>query len=98
MQPNYQLNNQYSDLQLRPREHRALAYAEKLKEQYGGHPEIARIARHRHVPKSIYSAAREHRTIRESQARKEMNRRMHSAPGSVPFVSRREEHVIKEES
>jgi len=82
---------------LRPREERAMRYADKLKEKFHEHPEIKRVARHRHVPKHIYNAGKEHRVIRESQKRKEANRRAHSAPGTVPFVAERDKHVIGEE-
>jgi len=56
--------------QLRPREKEAFNYAEKLKEKYGHHPEVRRIARHRHVPKAIHSAQKELRTIRTSHKKK----------------------------
>jgi len=59
--------------QLRPREKEAFNYAEKLKEKYGRHPEVRRIARHRHVPKAIHSAQKELRTIRTSQKKKCVN-------------------------
>jgi len=56
--------------QLRPREKEAFNYAEKLKDKYGHHPEVRRIARHRHVPKAIHSAQKELRVIRTSQKKK----------------------------
>jgi len=59
--------------QLRPREKEAFNYAEKLKEKYGHHPEVRRIARHRHVPKAIHSAQKELRVIRTSQKKKYVN-------------------------
>lgn len=78
---------------LRPREAKCFKYNEKLKERYGSHPEIRRIARHRHVPKHIMSASSEHRTIRASMKRKEANVRSHSAPGTVPFEPERKKTV-----
>lgn len=81
---------------LRPREKEAFNYAEKLKEKYGQHPEVRRIARHRHVPKAIHSAQKELRTIRTSRKKKEANRRAHSKPGSVPFVAERTKNIVGE--
>uniref|UniRef100_A0A915ADP9 DDB1- and CUL4-associated factor 13 n=1 Tax=Parascaris univalens TaxID=6257 RepID=A0A915ADP9_PARUN len=81
---------------LRPREKAALDYNARLIETYSEHPEVRRIAKHRFVPKSIYSAANEHKMIRLSQRRKEENRRKHSKPGSVPYVPENLKHMVKE--
>ena len=51
---------------MRERERAAMEYADELKRKYSGFPEIKRIARHRHLPKSIYHARKEHLTIKES--------------------------------
>jgi hypothetical protein len=56
--------------QLRPREREALQYNEKLKEKFQHHPQVKRIARHRHVPRSIYTNAKELQIIHASQKRK----------------------------
>lgn len=81
---------------LRPREKAAFNYGEKLKDTFGSHPEIRRIAHHRHVPKHVYNGRNELRLMRDSQKRKEMNRRLHSKPGSVPYVAERDKHVMSE--
>ena len=81
---------------MRDRERVALQYNEKLKEKYGQHPQIARIARHKQVPKHVKSAAAEIKNIKEASKRKEANRRRHSRPGSVPYVSERDSHTLKE--
>ncbi|XP_030753083.1 DDB1- and CUL4-associated factor 13 [Sitophilus oryzae] len=81
---------------LRPREKTALRYSEALKEKFANHPQVKRISRHRHVPKHIYNAQRELRTIKDKQKRKESNKRKHSKRGEVPYVPEREKHVIKE--
>merc|ERR1712228_693056 len=81
---------------MRDRERVALQYSEKLKEKYGQHPQISRIARHRQVPKHVKSAAAEIRSIKESSKRREANRRRHTKPGSVPYVPERESHTIDE--
>eukprot|EP00095_Tigriopus_kingsejongensis_P006685 snap_masked-scaffold25_size650667-processed-gene-1.1 protein:Tk06685 transcript:snap_masked-scaffold25_size650667-processed-gene-1.1-mRNA-1 annotation:"wd repeat and sof domain-containing protein 1" len=82
---------------LKERQKSALEYNEKLKEKYGSHPQVRRIARNRHVPKHVLNAKKEHQVIRESKKRKEANRRLHSKPGSVPYVSERDKHVIEEQ-
>lgn len=82
---------------LRPREKAKLQYNEVLKEKFAAHPQIKRIARHRHVPKGVLNAAKKHRIIREKEVRKEHNKRVHSAPGTVKFVSEKDKHVLREE-
>ncbi|XP_057656624.1 DDB1- and CUL4-associated factor 13-like [Diorhabda carinulata] len=82
---------------LKPRERAALRYSEALKEKFASHPQIKRIARHRQVPKHIYNAQGELRTIKMKLKRKEDNRRAHSKPGEVPFVPERRKHVVKEQ-
>lgn len=82
---------------LKDRQKTALQYNEKLKEKFAQHPQIRRIAKHRQVPKHVLNASREHKIIKESQKRKEANRRAHSQPGAIPFVSERDKHVIDEQ-
>ncbi len=82
---------------LREREKTALQYADRLREKFSSHPEVRKIARHRHVPKHVLNAQREYRAIRDSRKRKEANRRAHSRPGTVPHVSERDKHVVREE-
>ncbi|XP_022910573.1 DDB1- and CUL4-associated factor 13 [Onthophagus taurus] len=81
---------------LKPREKRALNYSETLKEKFASHPQIKRIKRHRHVPKHIYNAQQEMRTIKDKVKRKEGNRRAHSRKGMVPHVPERKKHVVSE--
>ncbi|CAH0714460.1 unnamed protein product, partial [Brenthis ino] len=82
---------------LKPRERTALNYSEALKEKFSGHPQVKRIARHRHVPKHIINAQKEIKTIKEKNKRKEANRRTHSKPDTVPFIPERKRHVVKED-
>lgn len=79
---------------LTSREKAANDYNQKLKEKFQYHPHIKRIARHRHLPKSIYSQIQEQREMKEARRRREMNRRKHSKPGSVPIMSERKKHVV----
>ncbi|KAG1671946.1 DDB1- and CUL4-associated factor 13 [Nymphon striatum] len=81
---------------LMPRQKSAMNYNNKLKERFAHHPQVKRIARHRHVPKHIYNAKRELQSINESQKKKEANRRKHSKPGSVPYQSERTKHAKEE--
>uniref|UniRef100_A0A8C7ZZS5 DDB1- and CUL4-associated factor 13 n=1 Tax=Oryzias sinensis TaxID=183150 RepID=A0A8C7ZZS5_9TELE len=79
---------------LAPREREAANYSQKLKEKFQNHPQIRRIARHRHLPKSIYHQTKELRVMKDARRRKEMNVRKHSKPGAVPVVSEKEKHVV----
>ncbi|KAL8181822.1 UNVERIFIED_CONTAM: DDB1- and CUL4-associated factor 13 [Gekko kuhli] len=79
---------------LNPREKAAMLYNQKLKEKFQHHPQIKRIARHRHLPKVIYSQAKELHIMREARRRKELNRRKHSKPGSVSLISEKKKHIV----
>ncbi|EPQ15835.1 DDB1- and CUL4-associated factor 13 [Myotis brandtii] len=79
---------------LTSREKTAKDYNQKLKEKFQYHPHIKRIARHRHLPKPIYSQIQEQRIMKEARRRKEVNRLKHSKPGSVPIVSEKKKHVV----
>ncbi len=81
---------------LKWREKDQFDYNAKLKEKFKHFPEIKRIKRHRHLPKTVYNATKEMRKMKMSQKRKEANRRVHSKPGTVPFVSEKTKHVIDE--
>ncbi|KAI1720204.1 sof1-like domain-containing protein [Ditylenchus destructor] len=80
---------------LKHREKVALEYSSKLLETYQHHPEIKRIVKHRHVPKQIYSAAKEHSIIRESQKRKQDNLRKHTKK-PMPYVPERKKPIVKQ--
>lgn len=82
---------------LRPREREQLEYNQKLKDKFKYFPEIARIKRHRHLPKPIYNAAKEKHVQKTSRQRKEANKRAHSKPGAIPYVSEKKKHVVEEQ-
>jgi WD repeat and SOF domain-containing protein 1 len=42
------------------------------------------------------NAKKEHRIVKESRKKKDANRRKHSKPGTVPYVSERDHHVLRE--
>ncbi|XP_035261461.1 DDB1- and CUL4-associated factor 13 isoform X2 [Anguilla anguilla] len=79
---------------LSQREKASLDYSEKLKEKFQHHPQVRRIARHRHLPKAVYSLSKELHVMKEARRRKERNVRKHSKPGSVPVVTEKEKHVV----
>ncbi|CAL4137791.1 unnamed protein product, partial [Meganyctiphanes norvegica] len=79
---------------MKEREKASINYSEELKRKYGHFPEVRRIARNRHLPKHIYHSAKEHRIIKDSQSRKEGNRRAHSKKGAVPFVAARKKPIV----
>ncbi|XP_055371263.1 DDB1- and CUL4-associated factor 13 [Condylostylus longicornis] len=80
-----------------PREVANFNYQNAIKEKYAAHPQIKRIARHRHVPKNIYNAQKTLQAIKNKQKRKEANVRAHSKPGTVPFVPVKNKVVIRED-
>ncbi|VDM31192.1 unnamed protein product [Hydatigera taeniaeformis] len=77
---------------MKPRERESLATAEALREKYKEHPEVRRILRNRHVPKSIYAATKEHRIIRAKEKRKLRNVRIFNR-SNVPVVPEKEKHT-----
>lgn len=79
---------------LSAREKAATHYNKKLIEKFQHHPQVRRIARHRHLPGDILKQKRELREMREARRRKEQNVRKHSKPGSVPLLTEKEKHVV----
>jgi WD repeat and SOF domain-containing protein 1 len=60
-------------------------------------PEIHRIDKQRKTPNAIRSAGKKKRVMLDSIARKEENERRHSKPGSKPYVSERNKHIVRVE-
>jgi WD repeat and SOF domain-containing protein 1 len=81
------------------RQRQALEYADALKERYKHMPEIKRIARHRHVPRTIKKAGEIKKDELESIRRREENRRKHEKKtvGKDARRSEREKMVITTE-
>ncbi|KAK0415723.1 hypothetical protein QR680_012085 [Steinernema hermaphroditum] len=77
------------------REKAAMAYNERLRDNFKNHPEIRRIERHRQVPKYMHALKKEHTIIRQSQKRKQENRRRHAKEGEFEDVPVREKSIIK---
>lgn len=74
-----------------------LEYDAALKERYKHMPEIRRIARHRHVPKTIKKAGEIKKVEEASIKRREENERRHSKKGKMRRVPAREAMIIAKE-
>lgn len=81
---------------LLPREKHKQAYNKALVERYKHMPEIKRILRHRHLPTSIYKAAKTRRTIIDAESRKQKRRVQHSKPGSILVKPERKKRILAE--
>mmetsp|Transcript_19701 Transcript_19701/g.35664 ORF Transcript_19701/g.35664 Transcript_19701/m.35664 type:complete len:447 (+) Transcript_19701:79-1419(+) len=81
---------------LSEREKRAVHYRETLKKKFGRLPEIAKIKRHKHVPKMIKSISRRRHIMRQSKLRKERNVLKHSKPGTKPAPKMKQRPILKE--
>jgi len=79
-----------------PRERHKIAYDKALVARYKHLPEVGRIVRNRHVPKSILKATKLRRTMEDSERRKTRNRVTHSAPGSVVVKPARKKKIVAE--
>ncbi|KAJ1624425.1 putative U3 small nucleolar RNA associated protein [Pavlovales sp. CCMP2436] len=80
-----------------PREETKAQYSEALVERHKHLPEVRRIVRKQHVPKSILKAKRAKDHMKKAAQRKDDNRRKHSKPGSMPKPSVREARIWKVE-
>lgn len=79
-----------------PREKQSLDYSQKLKEKFQFTPEIKRIKRHRHLPKSLLVQKRRRRIQLESIKRKISNVRKHSKPGTIKKKSEKKKNIVEE--
>ena len=59
-------------------------------------PEVRRIAKHKHLPKNIKKTGEKMQIQRDSERRKEDNRRKHSKPGAEGKKKLRDAAVLKE--
>ena len=72
-----------------------------MKERFKHHPEVRRIAKHRHVPKEVYTAKREKQIMDASAKRKAANirktpskKQRAEGKGPAPFPKEREKSVL----
>ncbi|KAH8869620.1 DDB1- and CUL4-associated factor 13 [Schistosoma japonicum] len=78
---------------VQPRQRASLQTFDSLREKFKDHPEIRKILKHRHLPKSIFAANKEHAIIRAKERRKERNTRVFNK-NDLPFIPDKEKHVI----
>jgi DDB1- and CUL4-associated factor 13 len=76
------------------RQRQRLEYDDALIRRYAHMPEIRRIRRHRHIPKTVKKAGEIKGEELKSLKRKEENVRKHSKKGSKPRQSEREKMVL----
>jgi WD repeat and SOF domain-containing protein 1 len=77
------------------RERNHLNYNEQLKQHFSHVPELKRIARHRHIPKSIYTASKLKRTMLDAESIRLENQRKHKKqdPSQLP-PNERKKHLL----
>ena len=78
-------------------EKRSVNYNNALKRKYSSHPQIKRIARHRQVPRHVFNAQKEIRSIKNKIKLKEANRKRHSKPATLKIIREKDKHVLLEE-
>lgn len=76
------------------RQQQKIEYDQALIRRYSHMPEIRKIRRHRHLPKTIKKAGDIKRDEIGAIKRREENVRKHSKPGSMPRQSEREKMVL----
>ncbi|XP_059612757.1 DDB1- and CUL4-associated factor 13 [Phlebotomus argentipes] len=81
---------------MRPREKMAFRQNETLKEKFSAHPQVRRIAQHRHVPSKIYKDQKKLSAIREKEVKKELNRRKHSKAKKHNDIPEKKKVIISE--
>ena len=79
------------------RQRQKLEYEDTLKKKYNHMPEIKRISRHRHVPKSVKKAGEIKQEEVAAIKRRRENERKHSKKGLIPRKSEREKMVLQTE-
>ena len=76
------------------KQRQSIEYNQALVRRYAHMPEIRRIRRHRHVPKTVKKAGEIKAEELKSLRRKEENVRRHSRKGTMPRQSEREKMVL----
>ena len=79
------------------RQRQKLEYEDTLKKKYNHMPEIRRISRHRHVPKTVKKAGEIKGEEISAIRRRVENERKHSKKGLIPRKSEREKMVLQTE-
>jgi len=79
---------------LLPREEQKLNYSKKLQERYQHLPEIRRIKRHKHLPKSVYSAQKLKVEMKKAEKRKQYRRRTHTKEGKEKIIQEKKKNIV----
>ncbi|KAF8234954.1 WD40 repeat-like protein [Tricholoma matsutake] len=80
------------------RERAAMEYRESLKERWKMDAQVGKVARTRHLPKSVYQASKLKRTMLDAQRVKEERRRKHSRAGETKPKPARKKVVLAEQT
>lgn len=80
------------------RERAAMEYRDSLKERWRVDSEVSRVARTRHLPKSVHSTSKLKQTMLEAQRVKEERRRKHTRAGESKPKPERKKVVIAEQT
>ncbi|TFK31841.1 WD40-repeat-containing domain protein [Crucibulum laeve] len=80
------------------RERAAIEYRDSLKERWKVDAEVSRVARTRHIPKSVHQASKLKRTMLDAQRVKEERRRKHTRAGENIPKAERKKVVIAEQT
>jgi len=80
------------------REKAAMEYRDELKRKWKHDSEVGRIARKRHLPKSVHATSKLHHTITEAGRVKEERRRKHTRAGDSKPKAERRKVVLAEQS
>ncbi|OAF68698.1 hypothetical protein A3Q56_03570 [Intoshia linei] len=75
------------------REKMHLNYCNSLKNKYKHHPQIKRIANHRHLPKDIYSERKQLRECHDAAEKRFKNKQMNSGKRKIAKVSERKKSI-----
>lgn len=67
--------------------------AEALKTKFKDYPQVRNIIKHKHLPKAVHAASKEHAVIRAKHRRKERNIRLFNNK-NLPFISEKEKHTV----
>ncbi|KAF5383791.1 hypothetical protein D9615_003546 [Tricholomella constricta] len=80
------------------RERAAIEYRESLKDRWRMDTQVGKVARTRHMPKSVHQASKLKRTMLDAQRVKEERRRKHTRAGETKPKAERKKVVIAEQT
>jgi len=77
-----------------PRQKQAIEYRQKLKQRFKHIPELARIVRHRQLPRTIYSMKRQREIMKQSDRKKQEKRAKHSKHPEKIFKDTKSKQIV----